>query len=104
MASGADGIHVAVLLWEESLGWDHMSAVPCPNYFCAQTSESNFDLYLSQAYGTSGSDQSYIDYLVWAMWQNIDPYVGGIVRSDGSDKNEGLGSGSVRATFTAITP
>jgi hypothetical protein len=88
----------------ESLGWDHMSAVPCPNYFCAQTTEANMNTYIGQAYGTSGSDQSYIDYLVWAMWQNVDPYVGGLVRGDGSDKNEGLGTGSIRATFSAIAP
>jgi len=60
--------------------------------------------YIGQAYGTRGSDQSYVDYLVWTMWQNVDPYVGGLVRDDGSDKNEGLGLGSIRATFTAIAP
>jgi len=92
----------------ESSGWDHLSTVACPNYFCAQTSEANLSAYLEQAYGASGSGQAgdspYVDYLVWVMWQNVKPYVGGIVRADGSDKNEGLGSGSVRATFTAVAP
>lgn len=92
----------------ESDGWDHMSAVACPNYFCAQTTEVNLSSQLEQAYGASGSgvagDTPYVDYLMWAMWQNVDPYVGGIVRANGSDKNENLGSGSVRATFTAIAP
>ncbi|HEX8712510.1 MAG TPA: hypothetical protein VF730_11595 [Terracidiphilus sp.] len=87
-----------------SAGWDHVSAVPCPNYFCAQTTELNMSSFLQNAYGTSGSDRPYVDYLVWAMWNNINPYVGGLVRADGSDKNEGLGSGSVRQTFTAIQP
>lgn len=88
----------------ENLGWDHMSAVPCPNYFCAQTTEANMNTYLGQAYGTGGSDKSYIDYLIWGLWENVNPYVGGLVRADGSDKNEGLGTGSIRATFTSITP
>jgi hypothetical protein len=38
------------------------------------------------------------------MWNNVEPYSGGLVRADGSDKNEGLGSGSVRQTFTAFQP
>lgn len=92
----------------ESDGWDHMSAVACPNYFCAQTTEVNLDSQLLQAYGASGSGQAgdtpYVDYVVWAMWQNVNPYVGGLLRQDGTDKNEGLGSGSVRAAFTSITP
>lgn len=88
----------------ESAGWDHISAVPCPNYFCAQTTEVDLNAFIPEVYGTSGSDQPYVDYLAWAMWNNIDPYVGGLVRADGSDKNENLGTGSVRATFTAIQP
>ena len=88
----------------ESDGWDHVSAVACPNYFCAQTTEVNLDNFLQGAYGTAGSDQPYVDYLMWAMWMNIDPYVGGLVRADGSDKNEGLSAGSVRQAFTSIQP
>lgn len=86
----------------ESLGWDHAPGIACPNYFCASTTESNLDSFLLSAYGPGGSDQPYVDYLIWAMWQDIRPYTGGLVRADGSDKNESLGSGSVRATFTAI--
>jgi hypothetical protein len=87
-----------------TLGWDHVSGVPCPNYFCAQTSEVNLNSFLQTAYGTGGSKQPYVDYLIWAIWQNVNSYVGGIVRANLSDKNEGLGSGSIRATFTAIQP
>jgi hypothetical protein len=85
-------------------GWDHVSAVPCPNYFCAQTTEVNLNSFLQQAYGTGGSDQPYLDYLMWALWNNVNPYVGGLVRANGGDKNEGLGTGSVRQTFAAIQP
>jgi alpha-L-rhamnosidase len=88
----------------ESAGWDHISAVPCPNYFCTQTTEVNLNSFLQDAYGSSGSDQPYIDYLVWTMWKNTYPYVGGIVRADDSDKNENIATGSVRATFTTIAP
>jgi len=88
----------------ESDGWDHVSAVPCPNYFCAQTTEINLNSFLQDDYGTNGADKPYVDYLIWAMWNNINPYVGGLVRADGSDKNEGLGSGSIRQTFTSIQP
>ena len=86
----------------ETDGWDHASAVPCPNYFCAQTTEANLNSFMQNAYDTNGSNQPYIDYLIWTMWNNVNPYVGGLVRADGSDKNEGMESGSVRETFTAI--
>ena len=87
-----------------SAGWDHVSSVPCPNFFCAQTTESNLNSFLQRAYGPQGSNKEHVDYLIWTMWNNVDPYVGGLVRADGSDKNEGLGSGSIRQTFTAIGP
>ena len=86
----------------QSDGWDHISAIPCPNYFCAQTSEANLNSLIQEAYGPRGSNQAYVDYLIWTMWNNVDSYVGGLVRADGSDKNEGLGSGSIRETFSAI--
>jgi hypothetical protein len=85
-------------------GWDHISSVPCPNYFCAQTTEVSLNSFVQEAYGPGGSDQPYVDYLIWTMWNNVEPYSGGLVRADGSDKNEGLGSGSVRQTFTAFQP
>lgn len=84
--------------------WDHVSAIPCPNYFCAQTTEANLNFNIQAAYGIRGSNQPYVDYLIWTMWNNVDPYVGGLVRADGTDKNEGLGRGSVRQTFTEIQP
>lgn len=86
-------------------GFDRVSAVACPNYFCAQTSEANLSSFLATAYGPNGSQKPYVDYLMWGIWQNVNPYVGGIVRESGADKNEGLPSGSsVRATFTGINP
>ena len=86
-------------------GYDRVSAVGCPNYFCAQTSEANLNTYLQTAYGPNGSHKPYVDYLMWGMWQNVYPYVGGLVRADGSDKNEAIpNSGNVRASFSAITP
>jgi hypothetical protein len=87
-----------------SLSWDHVSGLPCPNYFCAQTSEANLYKFLQVAYGDSGSHRPYVDYLIWTMWENVNPYVGGIVRADLTDKNEGLGSNSVRSAFAAIQP
>lgn len=87
---------------DESLGWDHAPGIACPNYFCASTSESNLSSYLESAYGLGGSDQPFVDYLIWAMWQDIRPYTGGLVRADGTDKDENLGSGSVRTTFSVI--
>ncbi|MFB3815093.1 MAG: hypothetical protein ACE14L_13380 [Terriglobales bacterium] len=89
---------------DTSLGFDHVSGVPCPNYFCAQTSEANLASFLQWAYGDSGSRKPYVDYLIWTMWQNVNPYPGGIVRADLSDKNEGLGGNSVRSAFAAIQP
>jgi len=89
---------------DTSLGWDHVSGIACPNYFCAQTTEANLFAYLQTAYGDSGSHQAYVDYLVWTMWENANPFVGGIVRADLSDKNEGLGNNSVRSAFAAIQP
>jgi hypothetical protein len=88
----------------EALGWDHMSALACPDYFCAQTTEANLYSYLQTAYSTGGSEKSYVDYLVWTMWSNAYPFVGGLVRADGSDKNEGLGTNSVRSAFAGIQP
>lgn len=89
---------------DTSLGWDHRWAVKCPNYFCAQTSEAKLASFLQLAYSASGSLRPYVDYLVWTMWQNVNPYVGGIVRADFTDKNEGLGKNSVRSVFAAIQP
>ena len=83
-------------------GWDHASSLPCPNYFCGQTTEANLNSFLQDAYGPGGSNQPYVDYLIWTMWNNVQPYVGGLVRADGSDKSEGLGPGSIRQTFQAI--
>jgi|SRR5579859_7259264 len=85
-----------------SNGWDHASSVPCPNYFCGQTTEANLNSFLQDAYGPRGSNQPYVDYLIWTMWNNVEPYVGGLVRADGSDKSEGLAPGSIRQTFQAI--
>ncbi len=85
-----------------SLGWDRKPEIPCPNYFCASTSEQNLNSFLQTAYGSGGANKPYVDYLVWTMWNDVDPYTGGIVRGDGSDKVEGIASGSVRATYTAV--
>jgi hypothetical protein len=87
-----------------SLGWDHVSGIPCPNYFCAQTSEVNLYSFLQRAYGDNGSHKPYVDYLIWTMWQNVYPYVGGIVRADFTDKDEGHGGNSIRSAFAAIQP
>src|SRR5207248_3418312 len=90
MASGVDRIYATVVLRSTS-GWmDHSSAVPCPNYFCAQTTEANLSSFIQNAYGPRGSNQPDVDYLIWTMWNNVNPYVGGLVRADGSDKNEGM--------------
>ena len=92
----------------KSAGWDHVSKMPCPDYFCDQTIEAKLAAQLQEAYGASGSgraaDTPYVDYLEWTMWKNTGPYTGGILRADGSDKNEGMGTGSVRAAFTAVAP
>lgn len=83
-------------------GWDEATTIPCPNYFCPETTEANLSNFLSGAYSTSGSNKPYIDYLVWTMWKDVNPYTGGIVRGDGSDKNEGLGTSSVRSAYSAV--
>ena len=83
---------------------DQGPGIGCPNYFCASTSEGNLKAYLQEAYGTSGSDKSYLDYLMWSMWNNIDGYTGGLVRRDGTNKTEGTVGGSVRQAFTDIAP
>jgi hypothetical protein len=60
--------------------------------------------FLIDSYGTSGSNKPYGDYLVWTMWQDVNPYTGGIVRSTFTDKNSGMPSGqSVRQAFTSIS-
>lgn len=87
-----------------ALGFDHAPAVACPNAFCGSTSETNMRSFLLDSYGTSGSNQPYVDYLIWTMWQDVNPYTGGIVRSSGADKNEAMASGkSVREAFTSIS-
>lgn len=92
----------------KSDGWDHVSKMPCPDYFCNQTTEAKLAAQLQEAYGASGSgkagDTPYVDYLQWTIWRNTGPYTGGIIRADGSDKNENMGTGSVRAVFTAVAP
>lgn len=86
-----------------SLGFDHAPAVACPNAFCGSTSEANMRAFLLDSYGSSGSHKPYVDYLVWTMWQDVNPYTGGIIRSSGTDKTEGLLPGqSVRQAFTSI--
>jgi hypothetical protein len=94
--------HMQSYYGNTSLGFDHVPGVACPNYFCASTTEVNLESFLADAYSTTGSDRPYVDYLIWTMWDDVAPYTGGIVRSNGDDKNENLGSGSVRATYTAI--
>lgn len=100
-------------------GWDEVPTRGCPNgYFCASTSEANLSAYINAAYSDGGSvacpttgslppcggsRHSYIDYLLWSFWYNISGHTTGLVRANGSDKNQGLGSGSVRQTFTNIT-
>lgn len=90
-------------------GWDEVPTRGCPNgYFCASTSEANLSAYVNDAYsdggpGSGGSRHPYIDYLLWSFWYNISGYTTGLIRAGGSDKNEGLGTGSVRQTFTNIT-
>lgn len=87
---------------DQSLGWDHTPEIPCPNYFCKSTSEEHLNSYLQAAYSPRGADRPYVDYLIWTMWRDVAPYTGGIVRGDGSDKTEGIPSGSVRETYTNI--
>jgi hypothetical protein len=82
--------------------WPETTLIPCPNYFCSETTEANLSTYVQSAYGTGGANKPYVDYLVWTMWNDETPYTGGIVRANGTDKNAGMGSGSVRATYTAI--
>lgn len=83
-------------------GWDKQTTIPCPNYFCSETTENNLNQFLQWAYGTGGSNLPYVDYLIWTMWKDVEPYTGGLVRGSGTDKTEGLNGGSIRATYTAI--
>jgi len=82
--------------------WDETTTIPCPNYFCSETTEANLYSFLLDAYGTNGSNKPYVDYLVWTMWNDIEPYTGGIVRGNGADKDEGLSGSSVRAAYSSI--
>lgn len=95
--------HIQSHYGNTALGFDHAPAVPCPNAFCGSTSEVNMRAFLIDSYGTSGSNKPYVDYLVWTMWQDVNPYTGGIVRSTFTDKTDGLPSGqSVRQAFASI--
>lgn len=96
--------HVQSYYGDTSLGFDHAPAVACPNAFCGSTTEVNMRAFLIDSYGTSGSNKPYVDYLVWTMWQDVNPYTGGIVRSTFTDKNSGMPSGqSVRQAFASIS-
>lgn len=86
-------------------GWDNGPIVPCPNAFCASTTEFNMREWLAVSYGTNGSDKFNVDYLMWGMWQDVSPYTGGLVRgSDFTDKNTGATTSTVRATYSSISP
>ena len=97
--------HIQSHWGDTSAGFDHAPAVACPNAFCASTSETNMRAFLIDSYGTSGAARPYVDYLIWTMWQDVNPYTGGLVRSNGADKTYGLPAGqSVREAFVAIQP
>lgn len=96
--------HIQSYWGNTSLGFDHVPAVPCPNAFCGSTTEVNMRAFLLDSYGTSGSNKPHVDYLIWTMWQDVNPYTGGIVRSSGADKTEGMPTGqSIRQAFSSIS-
>lgn len=82
--------------------WPHTSTIQCPNYFCSETTEVKLNSFLESAYGTNGSNKPNVDYLIWTMWKDVEPYSGGIIRGDGSDKTENLSGSSIRHTYTQI--
>lgn len=82
--------------------WPETSVIPCPNYFCSETTEENLNTYLNSAYSTNGSNKPYVDYLIWTMWKDVNPYSGGIIRGDETDKVENLNGSSIRDTYSAI--